>query len=144
MSNHSIGNGMNKVVSAIMELYDNNKIDYESVMKMFSFIVEVVAEEDGNYYEAFECFYRYRCGKCLKKMKSKEPLYSLYDLADSDIGVYGMPVMLCRASNKFATENLCTECFDEVINKYAYDKNTGKALRKYIQDNFDESDWQAG
>lgn len=143
MSNHSIGNGMNKVLSKIMELYDSNKIDHESVMKILCSMVEVIAEEDGNDYEAFECIYRHRCGKCLKKMKSKEPLYNLYYIVDSDVFDYRLRFTLGRASSKFATSSLCTECFDEVVNEYAGDVNSCKVLRKYIQDNNDESDWQA-
>ena len=142
MSNHSIGYSLNEYFTeTIIDLYDNHKLDYESMMEIFESIRSVINCEDGTYEEATECINRCRCGKCMKKMQPQEPLYNLYDIrfCCSD----EMKRDIWEIEEKFITGNLCTKCFDEVVNAYEKDSSAGEKYRRYIEEHCDEDEWKA-
>ena len=142
MSNHSVGHSINDYLAGeIVELYDNKKLDYETMLKLFNSIRSVINCEDGNYEEAIEGIRRCRCGRCMKKMKTGEPLYSLYSAR-----FCCSPKMkdeLWELEENFISDNLCTECFDEFVCDYEKNPNAGETYRKYIEEHNDESFWTA-
>ena len=142
MSNHSVGHSLNDYFTEeVIDLYDNQKLDYESMLKLFNAMRSVINCEDGNYEEAIECIRRSRCGKCMKKMQSGEPLYSLYSTR-----------MCCSArmrndyyklEEQLVSDSLCTECFDTLVNEYEGNFDAGPTYRKYIEEHNDKEEWTA-
>lgn len=77
MSCHDIGRGINTIVERIVELYDEGKYSTETARDLIATSRNGVHWCDGNEDEAVECIRRCRCGRCLKKMKAGEYLFSV-------------------------------------------------------------------
>ncbi len=78
MSCHNIGRGMNNVVKKVFELYDNGEISKEAAVKVIRTARQSVWFCDGNEPEAVDDFKNCRCGRCLKKIRGGERIYSAY------------------------------------------------------------------
>ena len=132
MSCHDIGRGMNSVVKVTIELYDAGKINRESTIKVIRACANGVNWCDGNRDEATDYIRRCRCGRCLKMVPEGEKLYSVWDVShdvprrydiDDDFGL--------------ASDGLCEECFDLVLNQHCGDQSAGERERKYIEEQND-------
>lgn len=142
MSNHSIGRSLNEYFTGtVIDLYDNQKIDYASMLAVFQSIRSVINCEDGWYEDAVNCINHCRCGKCMKKMQPKEPLYPLYEVRHC--GSEDLKRNIWDVEENFITGYLCTSCFDEVMNEYEKSPSAGETYRKYIEEHCDEDEWHA-
>ena len=110
MSCHDIGRGMNAVVRRTIRLFNENRIGFNETKIIIASCAKAVNWCDGNASEAVDYISGCTCGKCLKKLKEGEMIYSLYDLP-RDIDSY-------RLAEKNMTIDgcgLCLDCFNEII-----------------------------
>ena len=119
---------MNSVVKVTIELYDAGKIDRESAIKVIHACAKGVNWCDGNEYEATDYIRRCRCGRCLKMVPEGEKLYSVWAVSNDVPRAY-------RIDDDFelASDGLCEECFDIVLNQRCDDQSAGERERKYIE-----------
>ncbi len=131
MSCHDIGRGMNSVVRTTITLLDKDEISIEAAKEILWSCAKGVNWCDGNRYEAVDYIQGCRCGRCLKKLPKGEKLYS----------VDSVSIPFTNGNklwNYTITGRLCPNCFDDVLNGYCKDENTGERERHYIEDNCDE------
>lgn len=141
MSCHDIGRGLNSVVALVIQMMDNKEISKDAAKKIIYKARKGVYWCDGNEYEATACINTCRCGRCLKKMKNGEELYSLFDIS---LGHNDTNKLFKSIDEQIVTDHLCVDCFDATINAYMNDDSAGERERKFIQNNaVKESDWHA-
>ena len=128
MSCHDVGRAMNSVVKVAIELYDAEKIDKEATIKIIRACARGVNWCDGNEYEATDYIRRCRCGRCLKMVPKGEKLYSVWYVSHDVPKPYDI-----RKEFSLASDGLCMECFDLVMNQHCGDQNAGERERKYIE-----------
>lgn len=131
MSCHSIGHGMNSVVKKVLELYDSGEVGMDQTRTLIAACRKGVNYCDGNEYEATECMDSCRCGRCLKTFVKGERFFSLYDVSD-EISRRQMREIVNNNNSPLATDSLCEECFDDVINTFCNDETAGEREREYI------------
>lgn len=127
MSCHSIGHGMNSVVSVIMREYLQGDISLEPARRLIVACRHGIDWCDGNEYEAVECIHD-RCGSCLEKKASGEliDLYSLdYEARHKQAKIYEY------VDREVANHCLCASCFDRIANE-VYGEPIGPELRQSI------------
>ncbi len=130
LSNHVIGYGLNSVAKVVIELFDSGEISEKVAKRLLIACREGVHWGDGNEYEAIECLREYYCGKCLKKMKPGDELYSIWDVSPGTNKKYNMYDV---DSNDIISDRLCSSCFDEILTQKSGDENLGYKERKYIK-----------
>lgn len=140
MSCHNIGRGMNHVVKKVIAMYDDGEVTLEAARKIIAAARQGVNWCDGNEYEAVETIRRCRCGRCLKKMAIREPLYCVWDVSGNPPG---FDKILDTEPEVLASEGLCSSCFDIVMNRFFGDEHAGERERKYIEEYCREDEWQA-
>ena len=79
MSCHDIGRGMDSVTQVVIKMYDAGEITIKTALKLFTALKKGVYWCDGNENEAVQSIFNCRCGNCLKKMKTGEKLFNIYD-----------------------------------------------------------------
>ena len=84
MSCHDIGRGMNSVVEVVIDMFDDGEITRAAAAKIIHAARKGVHWCDGNEYEAIDSIRMKRCGYCLRKMATGEPLWPLINY-----GVHG-------------------------------------------------------
>ena len=126
MSCHDIGRGMNSVVRTTVKLMDEGKISKDAARTIISCCAYSVNWCDGNFYEATDYIRRCMCGRCMKLVPKGEKLYSVYDVSRDVPNRY-------KLSNHIASDGLCEECFDIVLNQHCMDETSGERERKYIE-----------
>ena len=141
MSCHDIGRGMNAVVRRTIRLFNDNRIGFNETKIIIASCAKAVNWCDGNASEAVDYISGCTCGKCLKKLKEGEMIYSLYDLP-SDIDADRL------AENNMIIDGcgLCLDCFNEIINSSEEIKNhTGvKDLMNRIKEGVYEGELSTG
>ena len=142
MSCHDIGRGLNTVTKKVIELYDLGCYSTETARDLIATARNGVHWCDGNEYEAVACIRRCRCGRCLKKMKPGEYLFSVWDVP------YSVPkseeIIDCEHiedEKPLASDGLCEECFDIILGKHCNDLTAGERERKYIMEHCDEDEY---
>lgn len=137
MSCHDIGRGMNSVVDKVIEMYDEGELTVEAARKIIAKARKGVHWCDGNEGEAVASIRRCRCGRCLKEVPSGTPLYSVWDISVSKNIIDKNPDEI------LASDGLCLECFDIVLN-FAFDnEGAGERERNFIEEHYEPEDWQA-
>ena len=137
MSCHSIGRGMNSVVNKVLEMYDAEELTGDATKKIIAKARKGVRWCDGNQWEAVASMRRSRCGRCLKEMPSGTPLYSVWKISVQRNILDQFPDEI------LASDGLCLECFDIVVNRALDDDEAGARERKYIEEQFEPEEWQA-
>lgn len=127
MSCHDIGREMNSVVRTTVSLMDQGKISKDAAKTIISSCAQSVNWCDGNSYEATDYIRRCMCGYCMKLIPAGEKLYSVYDVS------YDVPDQY-DIEDHLATDSLCENCFDLVLNAHCKDPETGIRERKYIEE----------
>jgi len=143
MSCHDIGRGINTIVERIVELYDEGKYSTETARDLIATSRNGVHWCDGNEDEAVECIRRCRCGRCLKKMKAGEYLFSVWDVSSEVKNVYKIMDIEDNDGDELASDKLCEECFKIVMNKYCNDPTAGEREMKYILEHEKEEHYLA-
>lgn len=65
------------------------------------------------------------------------PLYSVWSIS-------GQKNILDQTPDEIlASDGLCSECFDIVLNRALHDDEAGARERKYIEEHYEPSEWQA-
>lgn len=137
MSCHSIGRGMNSVVDQVIEMYDAEELTLDAAKKIIAKARKGVHWCDGNEWEAVASIRRCRCGRCLKEVMAGTPLYSVWSIS-------GQKNILDQTPDEIlASDGLCLECFDIVLNRALHDDEAGARERKYIEEHYEPSEWQA-
>ncbi len=136
MSDHAIGEGLNSVAEVVMKLLKEGEISEEAARKLLVACRKGVHWGDGNEYEAIACIREGYCGKCLRKMKSGEELYSIWDVSSDTDEKYNMYNL---DSNNVVSDRLCSSCFDELLAQKSGDENLGCKERKYIKEEYGEN-----
>ena len=129
MSCHSIGAGMNAVVEEVIKMYDASEISKDATLKIIAKLRKGVHWCDGNEYEAVESIRECRCGRCLKVMEQGERLYSVWEVSHEVPDKYGI---LDNKWEVLASDGLCEDCFDIVLDRHAGCVGVGKKERQYI------------
>lgn len=137
MSCHDIGRGMNRVVKTTISLFDKKKISRESAVKIIACCRNAIYWCDGNEGEATDYIRRCRCGKCLRLVPEGEKLYSVLDLPDA----FYREKIIDMDRLRIASDGLCEQCFDESIQPFCDDTYTVDALKKHIEEWYDEEDY---
>lgn len=137
MSCHSIGRGMNSVVNKVLEMYDAEELTADATKKIIAEARKGVHWCDGNEWEAIASIRRSRCGRCLKVMPSGTPLYSVWDISVQKNILDQTP------DEVLASDGLCLECFDCVVNQALDDDEAGIRERKHIEGRYEPEAWQA-
>ena len=134
MSCNDIGNGMNSVVRKVITLMDDGQISKDSARKIVSCCAGSVANWcDGSRVETVNYIRNCLCGRCMKKIPKGERMYSLYCTSSEAENASDMIYDL-----ELASDCLCQECFDEVLNGYCNDSSAGERERKYIEEQNEE------
>jgi len=129
MSCHNIGRGMDSVVKVVIALFDNGKMEVEVAKEIIAACRKGVNWCDGNEYEAIASIRRCRCGKCLRKVPKDACLFSVWDVSGEVPNRYRI---LDGGEIKIASDGLCKNCFDEVLNAHCQDVGAGQRERRYI------------
>lgn len=137
MSCHDIGRGMNSVVDKVIEMYDSEELTLEAAKKIIAQARKGVYWCDGNEWEAVASIRRCRCGRCLKKMTSGTPLYSVWDISGRK------DILDEKPDEILASDGLCQKCFDIVVNRAFDDDEAGARERKYIEGRYCQEEWRA-
>jgi hypothetical protein len=120
MSNHDAGYLLSLASTKIMEQYEKEKLDKDTAIEILQFNRKLVYYVDGNESEALDYLRRTHCGRCLRRMQPGEKLYlfsfwymlkDLVELLESNATNTGK-----KYSDELASDRLCTECFDKIIN----------------------------
>ena len=130
MGCRQIGKGMNEVVEKIMDIYDRDEISRDVAKELIVTARKAVHCCDGDENDAINIIRMRRCGCCLKKRGRGEIFYSVNDvsqrlLEDNDI--------MNNCEEILASDGLCKECFDKVINNWLQSENAGEMERKFIE-----------
>ena len=134
MSCHDIGRGMNSVVRTTVSLMDQGKISKDAAKTIISCCARSVNWCDGNSYEATDYIRRCICGRCMRLIPVGEKLYSVYDVSNHVPDRYDI-------DDQLATDGLCENCFDLVLNAHCKDPEAGIRERKYIEDHQKPEDY---
>ena len=133
MSCHSIGYAMNHIANTVIDLYDQGEIAWATAVKLIHEARMSIGFCDGNDYEAIEDIERRRCGYCLRKMETGEPLYPLVNY-----GVCGSYPEEDDFEETLATYYLCTDCYDTLVEKNTGDPTAGPKARQGIAEELNE------
>lgn len=136
MSCHDIGRGLNSVVKVTVELFDAGKISKEAAMRIIHQCANGVNWCDGNTSEAIDYIRRCRCGRCFKMVPEGEKLYSIWAVSNNVPNRY-------KIFNAFdlASDGLCEECFDIVLNEHTGVEDAGARERAYIEGDLQEAEY---
>lgn len=133
MSCHNIGRAMDSVVVKIMEMYDEKKFSADTARELILAAKAGVGYCDGNYYEAVESIRLCRCGRCLKKIREEETIYSLWDLTSEINDPYPIMEQKYSGEDPLVSDGLCEECFRKVITEYTGDTEAAEREIKWQQ-----------
>ena len=134
MSCHDIGRGMNSVVRTTVMLMENGKVSKEAARTIIGCCRNSVYWCDGNEYEAIEYIRNCMCGRCMSLIQKGKKLYSVYDVS-SDVPNSD------DLMDNIASDRLCEECFDIVINEHCKDDTAGERERRYIEATYAPKDY---
>ena len=133
MSCHNIGHAMNKIMVAVLEMYDNKEISQEATIKICKNLRDGVWFCDGNPGEAVETISECRCGKCLKFFKKGDRKYSLWHINSREISK--------KTDDLVISPVLCEECFSNIIMNVTNDASIIKKEIEFIEKNYREDDY---
>lgn len=108
MSCHNIGRGINSITTQIIEEYDAGNLGIEISKKLIRVSINGVNYCDGNEAEAVTDMRDCRCGKCLKKMKKGERIFSAYTTLDWDLITEDI-------QEQIAFPSFCLDCLKETF-----------------------------
>lgn len=128
MSCHNIGKGLNSVTRVVIEEYDSGNINLEGAKRILNECARAVNWCDGNVYEATDYIRRCRCGNCLKMVEKGEKLYSVWDVS-KDVS---NPDEITEHYT-LASDGLCEECFDKILNEYCDNPDAAARERERIE-----------
>lgn len=134
MSCHDIGRGMNSVVRTTITLMDEGKVSKSAARVIVNSCAKGVNWCDGNQDEATEYIRRCLCGRCMKKVPKGEKLYSVWDVSMDVPNRYDV-------DKDLASDGLCEECFDLVLNSHCQDDEAGPRERAQIESHSKEEDY---
>lgn len=140
MSCHDVGRALDSVAKVIMASYDAGEISKETTRKLLMACRKGVYWCDGNELEAVACVENRYCGSCLKKMKTGEPLYSVWSISFELDGKYHFRDL---DGEELVSDRLCTECFDKIVFDKTGDTDLGAKERKRIEEHCSEDEWKA-
>lgn len=127
MSCSNIGLGMNNVVRTVVSLMDQERLSKDAAKTIIKCCAMSVNWCDGNSYEAIDYINGCMCGRCMKVVPKGEKLYSVYSVSQDVPNSYHLV-------DELATDGLCEECFDIVLNAHCNDPEAGKRQRAYIEE----------
>lgn len=134
MSCHDIGRGMNSVVKTTISLMDQEKISKDAAKTIINSCARGVNWCDGNTYEATDYIRKCICGNCMRLVPAGEKLYSVWTVSNDVHNMYNL-------DDNLASDGLCEDCFDLVLNEHCGDSEAGARERKYIEENYSPKDY---
>ena len=133
MSCHDVGRALNNVVKEVMRLHDAGEIDTKSAKSLVTRCAGSVGWCDGNSDEATGYIRGCVCGRCFKKIPAGEELFSIWKVSREAPDRYHI---FDEERNELATDGLCAECFEIVMNNHCRDDGAGDREKAYIREHY--------
>lgn len=123
--------GYQEFVEKAVEIFDKGGFSCDAAREVIATARKEAFRCTKNEEEAIGSIRDFRCGRCLKKKEADERFYSVRAISEDKMGQNDI---MNHGKEVLASDQLCKECFDIVINRWFKEETAGKRERQYIED----------